>query len=51
MPFFVTKGTTNIGQGIEFLIIIEHPVGGAWGGCNHLYCSQAKGLEREDKGK
>jgi hypothetical protein len=31
MPFFVTKGTTNIGWGIEFLIIIEHPGGGAWG--------------------
>ncbi len=31
MPFFVTKGTTNIGRGIEFLIIVEHPVGGAWG--------------------
>jgi hypothetical protein len=31
MPFFVTKGTTNIGQGIEFLIIVKHPVGGEWG--------------------
>jgi hypothetical protein len=31
MPFFVTKGTTNIGRGIEFLIIVEHPGGGAWG--------------------
>ncbi len=31
MPFFVTKGTTNICRGIEFLIIVEHPVGGAWG--------------------
>ncbi len=31
MPFFVMKGTTNIGRGIEFLIIVEHPVGGAWG--------------------
>ncbi len=31
MPFFVTKGTTNIGRGIVFLIIIEHPGGGAWG--------------------
>jgi hypothetical protein len=30
-PFFVTKGTTNIGRGIEFLINVEHPVGGAWG--------------------
>jgi hypothetical protein len=29
MPFFVTKGTANIGQGIEFLIIVKHPVGGA----------------------
>ncbi len=31
MPFFVTKGMTNIGRGIEFLIIVEHPVGGVWG--------------------
>ena len=31
MPFFVMKGTTNIGRGIEFLIIVKHPVGGAWG--------------------
>jgi hypothetical protein len=31
MPFFVTKGTTNMGWGIEFLIILEHPVKGAWG--------------------
>ncbi len=30
-PFLVAKGTTNIGRGIEFLIILEHPVGGAWG--------------------
>jgi hypothetical protein len=30
-PFLVAKGTTNIGRGIEFLIIVEHPVGGAWG--------------------
>jgi hypothetical protein len=29
--FLVTKGTANICQGIEFLIIVEHPVGGAWG--------------------
>ncbi len=29
MPFFVTKGTTNISGGIEFLIIAKHPVGGA----------------------
>ncbi len=31
MPFFVTKGTINIGRGIEFLIIVKHPGGGAWG--------------------
>jgi hypothetical protein len=31
MPFFITKGTTNIGRGIEFLLIVEHPVRGAWG--------------------
>jgi hypothetical protein len=30
-PFFVTKGTTNIGRGIKFLINVEHPVEGAWG--------------------
>jgi hypothetical protein len=30
-PFLVAKGTTIIGQGIEFLIIVDHPVGGAWG--------------------
>jgi hypothetical protein len=30
-PFLVANGTTNIGRGIEFLIIIKHPVGGAWG--------------------
>ncbi len=30
-PFLVAKGTTNIGQGIEFLIIVKHPGGGAWG--------------------
>jgi hypothetical protein len=30
-PFFVMKGTTNIGRGIEFLINVEHPFGGAWG--------------------
>ncbi len=30
-PFLVAKGTTNIGREIEFLKIIEHPVGGAWG--------------------
>ncbi len=31
MPFLVMKGRTNIGRGIEFLIIVEHPVGGVWG--------------------
>jgi hypothetical protein len=31
MPFFVTKGTTNIGRGIKFLIIVKCPIGGAWG--------------------
>jgi hypothetical protein len=31
MSFFITKGTTNIGRGIEFLIIVKHPVRGAWG--------------------
>ncbi len=30
-PFLVAKGTTNISWGIEFLKIIEHPVGGTWG--------------------
>ncbi len=30
-PFLVAKGTTNISWGIEFLIIVEHPVEGAWG--------------------
>jgi hypothetical protein len=30
-PFLVAKGTTNIGREIEFLIIVEHPVGGTWG--------------------
>jgi hypothetical protein len=30
-PFLVAKGTTNIGRGIEFLKIVKHPVGGAWG--------------------
>jgi hypothetical protein len=29
--FLIVKGTTNIGRGIEFLIIIDLPVGGAWG--------------------
>ncbi len=28
-PFFVAKGTTNIGRGIEFLKIVEHLVVGA----------------------
>jgi hypothetical protein len=30
-PFLVAKGTTSIGRGIEFLKIVEYPVGGAWG--------------------
>ncbi len=30
-PFLVAKGTTNIGRGIEFLKIVQHRVGGAWG--------------------
>jgi hypothetical protein len=30
-PFLVANRTTNIGWGIEFLKIVEHPVGGAWG--------------------
>jgi hypothetical protein len=30
-PFLIPKGTTNISRGIEFLIIVKHPVGGAWG--------------------
>ncbi len=28
-PFLVAKRATNIGRGIEFLKIVEHPVGGA----------------------
>jgi hypothetical protein len=28
-PFHVAKGTNSIGQGIEFLKIVEYPVGGA----------------------
>jgi hypothetical protein len=31
MPFFVTQGTANISRGIEFLLIVKHPVRGAWG--------------------
>ncbi len=30
-PFLIAKRTTNIGRGIEFLKIVEHPVGGTWG--------------------
>jgi hypothetical protein len=30
-PFLVAKGTNNIGQGIVFLTIVKHPVGGSWG--------------------
>ncbi len=30
-PFLIAKGATNIGWGIEFLKIVEHPVGGTWG--------------------
>ncbi len=30
-PFLVVKGTTNIGRGIDFLKIVEYPIGGAWG--------------------
>ena len=29
--FLILKGTTNIRRGIEFLKIVKHPVGGAWG--------------------
>ncbi len=29
-PFLVAKGTTSIGRGIEFLKIVEYPVGGTW---------------------
>ncbi len=30
-PFLVANGTTNTGQGIVFLIIFKHSVGGLWG--------------------
>jgi hypothetical protein len=30
-PFLIAKGMTNISRGIEFLKIVKHPVGGAWG--------------------
>ncbi len=30
-PFLIAKETINIGRGIEFLIIVDHPVGGGWG--------------------
>ncbi len=35
-PFLVAKGRTNIGRRIEFLIIVNHPVGGAWGRLRQL---------------
>jgi hypothetical protein len=52
-PFLIAKRTTNIGRGIEFLKIIEHPVGAEvhGGGCDHLYCSHPEGSEREDVDK
>ncbi len=49
-PFLIAKGTTNIGRGIEFLIIVKHPVGGMWGRLQPL-CSHPKGLERDDVDK
>ncbi len=30
-PFRVANGMTNIARGIEFLIIVKHPVRGTWG--------------------
>jgi hypothetical protein len=46
-PYLIAKGMTNIGRGIEFMIIVDHPVGVREGGCDHLYCSHLEGLERE----
>jgi hypothetical protein len=31
MPFFVTKRSTNIGGGVVAFVVVEQPLGGAWG--------------------
>jgi hypothetical protein len=49
-PFFVTKGTTNIGRGIEFLIIVKHPVGGAWGRLRPLVLQPRRGIREGGRG-
>ncbi len=31
MPFFVTKRSTNVGGGVVAFVVVEQPLGGAWG--------------------
>ena len=32
MPFFVAKWSTNVGWGVVAFVVVEQPLGGAWGG-------------------
>ncbi len=50
-PFLVVKGTTNISQGIEFLIILEHSVGGAWGRLQPLVLQPPRRIGEEGCGQ
>ena len=31
MPFFVMKRSTNVGEGVVAFVVVEQPLGGAWG--------------------
>jgi hypothetical protein len=45
------KGQPTSAGGLKFQKLSNTQLGARGGGCNHLYCSHAKGLEREDEGK
>jgi hypothetical protein len=50
-PFFVTKGTTSIGRGIEFLVNVEYPVGGAWGRLRPLVLQPRRRIREGGRGQ
>ena len=43
MPFFVTKWSTNVGEGVVAFVVVEQPLGGAWGRLRPFECSHQEG--------
>ena len=47
-PCFVVKRSTNVGRGVVAFVVVEQPLGGAWGrGCDPLNCSHQEASQEQ----